>query len=72
MLARFDMVTYDLLYRGGGAASLRDQVSRWCEDHDCELEIISLTAGWRFRIIGEQQMVRQAVGMIRQWIRVAA
>jgi len=26
----------------------------------------------RFRIIGEQQMVRQAVGMIRQWIRVAA
>ena len=72
MLAQFDMVTCDLLYRGGGAASLRDQVSRWCEDHGCGLEIITLTAGLRFRIIREQQMVRQAVGMIRQWIRVAA
>jgi hypothetical protein len=66
------MVTYDLMYHGAEADSVRDRISTWCDGHDCALEVLTLTAGLRFRIIGEQHLVRQAVGMIRHWIRAAA
>jgi len=66
------MVTYDLLYHGAGADAVRDRIFAWCEDHGCAFEVLPLTAGLRFRIIGEQHIVRQAVGMIRDWVRVAA
>jgi hypothetical protein len=66
------LVTYDLVYNGANAASVKGAISNWCEAHGCGLEAVTLTAGVRFRIVGEQQTIRQAVGMIRQWIRVAA
>ncbi len=73
MLARRRVVvTYDLTYSGANVIGVQDAISAWCEARGCALEVITLTAGVRFRIVGEQQTVRQAVGMVRQWIRAAA
>jgi len=66
------IVTYDLIYRGANVIGVRDAISVWCEARGCALEVIALTVGVRFRLVGEQQTVRQAVGMVREWIRAAA
>jgi hypothetical protein len=67
------MVTsYDFVYGGANAGAVHRTISAWCAPRDCALEVTSLTVGVRFSLIGEQRTIREALAMVRTWIRAVA
>ena len=44
-------------------------VASWCSGHDCLLEITALLDGARVRISGRDDTIREAIRMVREWMR---
>jgi hypothetical protein len=63
------MKSYEFAYYGRNIAWLEDTVASWCSGHDCRLETTALLDGARLRISGPDDTIREAIRMVRAWIR---
>jgi hypothetical protein len=65
------MTRYEFAYFGAYHHAVTNRVASWCAARDCTLEITPLLQGVRFRICGPTEAVREAIGTVRSWIRIA-
>ena len=63
------MTSYEFAYFGRELHALEDMVGSWCSGHDCLLEITALLDGVRLRISGPDDTIREAIRMVREWMR---
>jgi hypothetical protein len=63
------MNSYEFAYFGRDLDALESVVASWCSGHDCLLETTALLDGARLRISGPDETIREAIRMVRQWIR---
>jgi hypothetical protein len=63
------MNSYEFAYFGRDLRGLEHTVASWCSGHDCLLEITALLQGARLRISGPDETIREAIRMVREWIR---
>jgi len=63
------MNSYEFAYFGRDLHVLKHTVGSWCSGHDCLLEITALLDGARLRISGPNDTIREAIGMVREWMR---
>jgi hypothetical protein len=66
-----EMTRYEFAYFGAYRHAVTKTVASWCAARDCTLEITPLLAGVRYRICGPAEIVREAIGTVRSWIRTA-
>jgi hypothetical protein len=64
--------SYEFTYRGGRVTAVRDAIATWCAARDCALDVTPLLQGVRFRVMGHEDAVREAIQTVRAWIRRAA
>jgi hypothetical protein len=63
------MNSYEFAYFGRDLDALESVVASWCSGHDCLLETTALLDGARLRISGPHETIREAIRMVRQWMR---
>ena len=63
------MNSYEFAYFGRDRDALESIVASWCSGHDCRLETTALLDGARLRISGPDETIREAIRMVRQWMR---
>ena len=63
------MNSYEFAYFGRDLRTLEHAVASWCSGHDCLLEITALLDGARLRISGPDDTIREAIRMVREWMR---
>ena len=57
-----------ILDTAGKEEALKDTIDTWCSPRQCILETTSLLEGARLRISGPDDMVREAMRMVRLWM----
>ena len=62
------MRSYEFAYFGRDLHALRDTIDTWCSPRQCILETTALLEGARLRISGPDDMVREAMRMVRLWM----
>ena len=63
------MDSYEFVYFGHDLPTLQHTVASWCSGHHCLLEVTALLDGARLRISGPDETIREAIPMVREWIR---
>jgi hypothetical protein len=63
------MNSYEFAYFGRDLQVLKHSVASWCSGHDCLLETTALLDGARLRISGPDETIREAIRMVREWMR---
>jgi len=63
------MNSYEFAYFGRELDALESIVASWCSGHECRLETTALLGGARLRISGPEPTIREAIGMVREWMR---
>jgi hypothetical protein len=63
------MNSYEFAYFGRDLPTLEQTIAAWCSGNDCLLEITALLEGARLRISGPDHTVREAMRMVRVWMR---
>jgi hypothetical protein len=63
------MSSYEFVYSGRDLHALEAIVGSWCSGHDCSLETTALLDGARLRISGPDDTIREAIRMVREWMR---
>jgi hypothetical protein len=66
------MRSYEFAYFGRDLHSLESVIASWCSHRDCTLETTALLEGARLRISGPDDTVREAMRMVRVWMRRTA
>jgi hypothetical protein len=61
--------SYEFTYFGRDLDALESIIASWCSGHECLLETTALMDGARLRISGPEQTIREAIGMVREWMR---
>jgi len=62
------MRSYEFAYFGRDLHTLKDTITTWCSPRQCILETTALLEGARLRISGPDDMVREAMRMVRLWM----
>ncbi len=62
------MRSYEFAYFGRDLHALKDTIATWCSPRQCILETTALLEGARLRISGPDDMVREAMRMVRLWM----
>jgi hypothetical protein len=63
------MTSYEFAYFGRDLNTLKHTIASWCSGHDCFLECTALLDGARLRISGPEATIREAMQMVRVWMR---
>ena len=63
------MRSYEFAYYGRNIEALENTIASWCSDRDCRLETTTLHDGARLRISGPDDTIREAIRMVRAWLR---
>jgi len=63
------MSSYEFAYYGRNIESLENAIASWCSGRDCRLETTTLLDGARLRISGPDDAIREAIRMVRAWLR---
>jgi hypothetical protein len=56
-------------YFGRNLHTLQHTIASWCSGRECFLEITALLQGARLRISGSDETIREAIRMVRVWMR---
>jgi len=59
------MRSYEFAYFGRDLHALTHTITSWCSPRECRLETTALLEGVRLRISGPDDMVREAMRMVR-------
>jgi hypothetical protein len=63
------MTSYEFAYFGRDLQTLQHTIASWCSGRECFLEITALLQGARLRISGPDETIREAIRMVRVWMR---